>query len=102
MAKDYPRSREKIRLATGTLQRLSEHWILGKRTYREIGVIARELLSPAKDTPVGLGGVGLSLPDPPSIDIPALDMLLDGNFDFCAFFDSGTSGLSEPNLQLIL
>lgn len=86
----------------GTLKRLSEHWILSKRTYREIGIIARELLSLAKDTPVGLGDVGLSLPDPPSIDIPALDMLPDGNFDFCAFFGSSTSGLSEPNLQLIL
>ncbi|KAJ6091560.1 hypothetical protein N7467_003529 [Penicillium canescens] len=95
-------SREKIRLAMGTLKRLSEHWVLGKRTYREIGIIARELLSLAKDTPVGLGGVGLSLPDPPSIGMPASDMLPDGNFDFCSFFDSATSGLSEPSLQFIL
>lgn len=29
----------------GTLKRLSEHWILGKRTYREIGIIARVILS---------------------------------------------------------
>ncbi|KAJ6025958.1 hypothetical protein N7444_013637 [Penicillium canescens] len=95
-------SREKIRLAMGTLKRLSEHWVLGKRTYREIGIIARELLSLAKDTPVGLGGVGLSFPDPPSIGMPASDMLPDGNFDFCSFFDSATSGLSEPSLQFIL
>lgn len=37
--------REKIRLSMGVLKTLSEHWPLGKRTYREMGVIAREVLS---------------------------------------------------------
>ncbi|OQD90050.1 hypothetical protein PENANT_c002G07469 [Penicillium antarcticum] len=95
-------SREKIRLTMGTLKHLSEHWVLGKRTYREIGIIARELLSLAKDTPVALPAADLALPDPPSMDMPALGMLPDGNFDFCAFFDAGTSGLSEPSMQFIL
>ncbi|KAJ5499471.1 Major facilitator superfamily domain general substrate transporter [Penicillium expansum] len=49
------KSREKIRLTMGTLKRLSEHWTLGKRTYREIGIIARELLSIAKDPPRWFG-----------------------------------------------
>lgn len=95
-------SREKIRLTMGTLKRLSEQWVLGKRTYREIGIIARELLSLAKDTPVTLPAADLALPDPPSIDMPALGMLPDGNLDFCAIFDAGTSGLSEPSMQFIL
>ncbi|KAI9923889.1 hypothetical protein MW887_008194 [Aspergillus wentii] len=38
-------AREKIRLTMGTLKVLSEYWLLGKRTYREIGIIAREILS---------------------------------------------------------
>lgn len=35
----------------GSLKRLSEHWNLAKRTYREIGIVTRELLSLAKDPP---------------------------------------------------
>jgi hypothetical protein len=95
-------SREKIRLTMGTLKSLSEYWVLGKRTYREIGIIARELLSLAKDTPVGLEVAELSHPDPPSFNMPTLDMLPDENFDFCSFFDSGASGLSEPSMQFVL
>lgn len=97
-------SREKIRLTMGTLKRLSEHWTLGKRTYREIGIIARELLSLAKNTPVAseivetgetVGNVDLSLQDPLSLELPALGMTSDADFDFCAFFDSGTPGLTD-------
>jgi hypothetical protein len=29
-------------------------------------------------------------------------MLADENFDFCSFFDSGASGLSEPSMQFVL
>lgn len=89
-------------MTMGTLKRLSEHWTLGKRTYREIGIIARELLSLAKDPPVDLRAVDLALPDRPSLEIPTFDMLPDVNFDFCAFFDSGTPGLSEQSSQFIL
>lgn len=88
-------SREKIRLTMGTLKRLSEHWTLGKRTYREIGIIARELLSLAKDPPASLDVVDLSLPDPTSPAFPALDMLPDSHFDFCAFFDADAPGQTE-------
>ncbi|KAJ5384199.1 Major facilitator superfamily domain general substrate transporter [Penicillium concentricum] len=91
------KGREKIRLTMGTLKRLSEHWTLGKRTYREIGIVARELLSLAKDPPASLGTVGISLPDPTSSEFPALDMLPDSNFDFCAFFDADARGLTETS-----
>lgn len=37
-------ARERIRLNMGVLKALGEHWPLGKRTYREVGVIAREIL----------------------------------------------------------
>jgi hypothetical protein len=88
------KSREKIRLAMGTLKRLSEHWKLAKWTYREIGIVARELLSLAKDPPASLGAVDPSLPDPVSPAFPTLDML---NFDFCAFFDADAPGLTGTN-----
>lgn len=37
--------RERIRSCMGALRLLGEHWLLGKRTYREMGIIAREILS---------------------------------------------------------
>ncbi|OQE11083.1 hypothetical protein PENVUL_c003G02784 [Penicillium vulpinum] len=89
------KGREKIRLSMGTLKRLSEHWTLGKRTYREIGIIARELLSLAKDPPANLGVVDMSPLDPTSPAFPGLDILPDANFDFCAFFDADAPGLTE-------
>lgn len=95
-------SLEEIRLTMGTLKRLGEHWVLGKRTYDEIGIIARELLSLANDAPVTLPAADFALPDLPSIDMPALNMLPDRNFDFCTFFDARTSGFSGPNMQFIL
>lgn len=36
--------RERVRLNMGALRMLGEHWPLGKRTYDEMGVIAREIL----------------------------------------------------------
>lgn len=41
--------------------------------------------------------VDLSLPDPPSLAMPALDMLSDANLDFRDFFDSHTSGLGKAS-----
>lgn len=99
------RSREKIRLAMGTLKRLSEHWIMGKRTYREIGIVARELLSLSNDPPLDSGIAYVSPPDISSLEIPLFDMPPDAEFDFCAFFDSGIPGLpgmSELNSQFIV
>ncbi|KAG8527475.1 uncharacterized protein KY384_007627 [Bacidia gigantensis] len=37
-------ARERIRLNMGILKALGESWPLGERTYREVGVIAREIL----------------------------------------------------------
>ncbi|KAI1838083.1 transcriptional regulator family: Fungal Specific TF [Penicillium roqueforti] len=91
------KSREKIRLTMGTLKRLSEHWTLGKRTYREIGIIARELLSLTTDPSIGLDAVDLSLPGPTSPAFPPLDTLPDANFDICAFFDTDALGLTETS-----
>lgn len=36
--------RERVRSSMGTLRVLGEYWPLGKRTYREMGIIAREIL----------------------------------------------------------
>lgn len=99
------RSRDKIRLTMGTLKRLSEHWILGKRTYREIGIIARELLSLSNDPPLDSSIADVAPPDISSLEIPLFDMPHDAEFDFCAFFDSGIPGLpgmSELNSQFIV
>ena len=43
--RQLPLARERIRLSMGTLKTLGECWPLGKRTYQEIGIIAREVLS---------------------------------------------------------
>lgn len=91
------KSREKIRLTMGTLKNLSEHWAFAKRTYREIGIIDRELLSLAKDTQTPSATVDISLTDSTLIDLPALGISPDADFDFCTFFDSGTPGLSDPS-----
>ncbi|GFF43763.1 uncharacterized transcriptional regulatory protein C530.05 [Aspergillus udagawae] len=42
---ELPLNRERIRVTMGTLKAMGEHWSLGKRTYQEISVIAREILS---------------------------------------------------------
>ncbi|CAI7617268.1 unnamed protein product [Penicillium glandicola] len=95
------KSREKIRLTMGTLKCLSEHWTLGKRTYREIGIVARELLSLAKDPPASFAAPDISLPDPTFPAFPALDMLPDTNFDFCAFFDADAPVLTEASSFIV-
>lgn len=44
--------RERVRSSMGALHALGEYWPLGKRTYREMGVIAREILGLAdRDIP---------------------------------------------------
>ena len=95
------KGREKIRLTMGTLKRLSEHWTLGERTYREIGIIARELLSLATDPSVGLDAVNLSLPGPTSAESPPLGMLPDAEFDLCAFFDADALGLIDTSSYIL-
>ncbi|KAL4974659.1 hypothetical protein BDW66DRAFT_152693 [Aspergillus desertorum] len=43
-------ARERIRLSMGALKVLGEYWTTGQRTYREVGVVAREILG-LKDLP---------------------------------------------------
>ncbi|KAL4995356.1 hypothetical protein BDV10DRAFT_134486 [Aspergillus recurvatus] len=43
-------ARERIRLSMGALKVLGEYWTMGRRTYREVGVVAREILG-LKDVP---------------------------------------------------
>ncbi|CAG8257515.1 unnamed protein product [Penicillium salamii] len=93
------KSREKIRLTMGTLKRLSEHWILGKRTYREIGIVAREILSLSKDPPTDPAYANATIPETSSFEIPAFNLLPDAEFDFCALFDAAVPNLSELNSQ---
>ncbi|GAB7365827.1 hypothetical protein MBLNU230_g7159t1 [Neophaeotheca triangularis] len=50
--KNLAQHRERIRLTLGTLKSLSQHWMLGKQTYEEIGTIARDsLLSSSRSSP---------------------------------------------------
>lgn len=86
----------------GTLKRLSEHWTLGKRTYHEIGIIAREILSLSKEPPANPGIINVALPDPPSLDIPAFEVLPNAEFDFCTLFDAGIPSFNELNTQFVV
>ncbi|KAJ5152640.1 uncharacterized protein N7482_009118 [Penicillium canariense] len=88
--------REKIRLTMGTLKRLSAHWMLGKRTYREIGLIAREILGLVNNTPAPEPPVSSWVEESP-VDLNALGLLPGLDFDFCALFDSSVpSAIGEP------
>lgn len=37
-------ARERVRLSMGALKVMGEYWPMGQRTYREVGIIAREIL----------------------------------------------------------
>ncbi|KAL2871659.1 uncharacterized protein BJX67DRAFT_342759 [Aspergillus lucknowensis] len=110
-------ARERIRLSMGALKILGEYWPMGLRTYREVGIVAREILGlkeqqtqvvevatrqitvPAETRPA---------PDPPSeagnaipdvsvfLDQPSLEdlQLLDSNFDFCGLFDMSVASMA--------
>jgi hypothetical protein len=96
------RCREKIRLTMGTLKRLSDHWALGKRTYREIGIIAREILCLMDKTPAAPESVMNPTFFTPMVDLSSLGLLPGPDFDFCAFFDSSVPGVTEPTQQRVL
>lgn len=71
--KELAQHRERIRLTLGTLKSLSQYWMLGKRTYEEIGIIARDsLLSVNKSPPSATGDTRLpqagTIPVQPSAD----------------------------------
>lgn len=81
--------RQKIRLKMGALKALGEHWELGKRTYRELGVIAREILKLAdREIPP----LQMDMPQI-TLEYPGIDFDAAAVFDPCATFVAGDSGL---------
>lgn len=84
--------REKIRLSMGALKTLGDFWPLGKRTYREIGIIAREILALADQdiNPVPMltrektPQLPTNIPDEPMFDV-------DKAFDISDLFDKSNS-----------
>ena len=86
-------SREKIRLTMGTLKRLSEHWALGKRTYREIGTIAREILSLTARPATLSTNTNFSQADDPLMNLDSLEAPFGLSFDFCTPSDDQFSSL---------
>lgn len=82
-------SREKIRLTMGTLKRLGEYWSLGKRTFQELGTIAREILCLTADSapvPVSMCATTLQPEQLPAGFLSA-ESLFDVNVDFGALFE---------------
>ncbi|KAE8355924.1 hypothetical protein BDV28DRAFT_155047 [Aspergillus coremiiformis] len=89
-------ARERVRLSMGALKVLSEYWPMGKRTYQEVGLIAREILGfekmhTAVDSSAGTPPVGIRH-DPVNIHWDPLPLVpdlpsLDANIDFCGLFD---------------
>ncbi|GKZ29749.1 hypothetical protein AbraIFM66950_006376 [Aspergillus brasiliensis] len=109
---DLQLGRERIRLSMGTLKSLSEHWAQGKRIYREMGIVAREILSLAdrKEGSTHQGGsstTGISpgMPDTPGgMEFPLLDMesMNVAEFDFCRYFDGTADEVVEPTSFLVV
>ncbi|KAL2819561.1 hypothetical protein BDW59DRAFT_151348 [Aspergillus cavernicola] len=108
-------ARERVRLSMGALKVLGEFWPMGLRTYKEVGIVAREILGlndhlkqvTSQEVPVQAAVPLLEAeaereqePEPvPELEIPDIssfhdqssfvDMqLLDTNFDFCGLFDT--------------
>ncbi|OJJ05028.1 hypothetical protein ASPVEDRAFT_55065 [Aspergillus versicolor CBS 583.65] len=99
-------ARERVRLSMGALKVLGEYWPMGQRTYKEVGIIAREILGLKQVTqgkPV-VKSPGYVPPEPErafepgSEEMPDVSafmdppsfadiQLLDTNFDFCGLFD---------------
>ncbi|KAH8804596.1 putative C6 transcription factor [Xylogone sp. PMI_703] len=81
-------ARERIRLSMGSLKALGEYWPLGKRSYQELGIIAREILSLKSQsqhhTVLQEPLVQSVVPE----ELPALTLPIpDNSFDFCDYFD---------------
>ncbi|KAL3466911.1 hypothetical protein BJX64DRAFT_249251 [Aspergillus heterothallicus] len=115
-------ARERIRLSMGALKVLGEYWPMGLRTYKEVGIVAREILG-LKDQQKNVvevatreiivpphmvqGYVPASVHVPVSLpqhetpdmalylDPPSLDdlQLLETNFDFCGLFDMNIASI---------
>lgn len=99
-------ARERVRLSMGALKVLGEYWPMGQRTYKEVGIIAREILGLKQVTQVKpvVESPGYVPPEPErafepgSEEMPDVSVfmdppsfadiqLLDTNFDFCGLFD---------------
>lgn len=79
-------SREKIRLTMGTLKRLGEYWSLGKRTFQELGVIAREILCLTADSAPVPASTSATMVQPEQLPagFSSAGWLFDANLDFGA------------------
>lgn len=72
--------RERVRLSMGALRMLGEHWPLGKRTYDEMGIIAREILCLTdKDCSIAQEQFGSS---PGDLSPLRMDMFIDTDLSF--------------------
>lgn len=94
-------ARERIRLSMGTLKALSEYWPLGKRTYREVGIVARDILALEDQTRRNtIPEMFPSQPVAPSeLSLPGFTT--DPSLDFCDLFDLNfheTTELMQPIL----
>ncbi|EAS35802.2 C6 transcription factor [Coccidioides immitis RS] len=79
--------REKIRLSMAALKSLSEFWPLGRRTYTELGIIARESLSLAdREISPWVASMGL-----PPVMCRNIGADLGGALDTCNPFDDSAS-----------
>ncbi|KAF2476605.1 uncharacterized protein BDR25DRAFT_210137 [Lindgomyces ingoldianus] len=78
--------REKIRLNMGVLKMLGEYWPLGERTYGELGIIAREILS------LGDEEVHVSQKTPPLADFLDIDFDVDCAFDMSDLSSNSMGG----------
>ncbi|KAF2728467.1 hypothetical protein EJ04DRAFT_581323 [Polyplosphaeria fusca] len=82
--------RDKIRLNMGVLKMLGEYWPAGKREYREMGIIAREILSLIDDD--------VHIPkEGPILPLEELNLEFDWNaaFDICDLFGSASNAPIE-------
>ena len=72
----------------GTLKTLGECWPLGKRTYEEVGIIAREVLSLVDRTQQNdVQEAPRFQPIAPVELSPTVFPTLDNSFDFCDLYD---------------
>ncbi|CEL02047.1 hypothetical protein ASPCAL01622 [Aspergillus calidoustus] len=115
-------ARERIRLSMGALKVLGEYWPMGLRTYKEVGIVAREILGlkdqqqknvvevstreitvppvvpeyvpPTQQVPVSFPQQEMH-EIPMYMDQPSLEdfQLLETSFDFCGLFDMSMASI---------
>lgn len=91
-------SREKIRLTMGTLKCLGKYWSLGKRTYQELGIIAREILCLTTDSIMVPANTSYTISQPEQLPagFASSESLFDLNLDFGTLFDIHSPSLLGP------